>query len=371
MTCPHCQATINRRERTGNHCSKCRRQFAFDPKGNALSLHDLRFRKKVDRLALGGCKYSAGQLRTSLLPKAGGVDGGTIFVVGFVCVIGFVVLLLGAQMHGKSDPRILLMLVGLAFLGGGLFLGIKTYLTFGRPMTDEVFRRDFLERWREVYGSLPKGLVEESDLAALGQVQRPRENLSAVLVCPERELLNCLLANEIPRELRLGLLSTGTPADDWERSTLEALRRNPRLPVLLLHDASAAGVFLAQDLPGLLGLDPIHRILDLGLNAKKSMSKKRFTVRQDVPPELQARLHSAVIGADVAGARPLRRGRAQVSAEELEWLKSGSCSPILALTPASLIKRIRLAMTKLKAYREPLPAEIAAQASLGFLSWPT
>lgn len=369
MTCPHCKAEIKRRERSGNHCSKCRREFAFDPKGNALFLHDLRFRKKADRLALGGFKYSTGQLRTCLLPK-GGMDWGIFFVVGLLIFMGLVALLAGSQMQGRSDPRGLVIFIGLVVLGAGLFVGIKSYLTFGRPMTDEVFRRDFVERWRKVYGAMPKGLIEEAELAALGQIQRPRENLAAVLVCPERELLNCLLANEIPRELRLGLLTTGAPADDWERGTLEALRRNPRLPILLLHDASATGVFLAQDLPALLGLDPHHRILDLGLNAKKSMSKKRFTVRDEVPPELQTRLSSAVIGADAAGARPLRRGRAQVTKEELDWLQSGANSPILALPPASLIKRIRLAMTKLKTYREPLPAEVAAQSALGFLSWP-
>lgn len=369
MTCPHCQASQTLRQRRGRKCSQCQREFAFDPKGNPLALHDLRFRKKVDRLAAGGFKYAAGQLQASVeqpwFPNAGGWC--PFILVGLMAAV--LLTNFATFEWGGVTPGAALVAFGALIFSVVLVL---IFMARFRRVTAEKFRRDYLERWRTVYGSLPNGLISEAELVAAARMLRPREQLSAVVVCPERDVLNCLLVNEVARNLQVGLLSTGLVVDEYEREVIGQLRSNPRLPILLLHDASAEGVFLAQDLPKLLGLDPNHRILDLGLNAKRSIAKGRKVVRRDVPRGLRERLGSSTVGADVAGARPLRRGRAQVSAEELAWLKSGKCSLILGLRPASLIRRVRLAMTKLKTQPEPqeLPQK-TVPATLGFLTWPT
>lgn len=69
MICPHCSASLLRKERSGSRCSKCRRDFALDPKSNPLGLHDLRVRKLANALSDPGrpdaprLRYTPDQLR--------------------------------------------------------------------------------------------------------------------------------------------------------------------------------------------------------------------------------------------------------------------------------------------------------------------
>ena len=71
--------------------------------------------------------------------------------------------------------------------------------------------------------------------------------------------------------------------------------------------------------------------------------------------------------------RPIRRKRAVVAADEIAWLEQGNCSPILGITPRSLIKRIAFALEKLDAKRREKKTagrpDPAAQA-VGYLTWP-
>ncbi len=364
MTCPHCQATINRKERTNRTCSKCNREFAFDPKQNSLGLHDLRFRKTVDRLGAGGFKFTAGQLLLALSRKPAIAAGGYGPAIG-LGIAGLLIAIFGGAVAGEEGA-----LYGLVLMGLGLLAAFFKQFEVFNAITDANFRGFVLERWRAIYGEMPRGLVGEDSLAGLTEEDRPLQNLFGVVVCPDREVLTCLLANGVPRDLQLGLLPTAPPENAWERRQLELLQQNPRLPILLLHDASAECAFLAQDLPKLLGLDARHRIFDLGLNPKKSIAKGRTILDRTIPAEICARLDREAIGADVAGSRPIRRGRAQVTPEELVWLKGGKCSPVRAVPPASIIKRLKLALGKLSPRQPPARVEAESLQSVGFLTGP-
>jgi hypothetical protein len=243
------------------------------------------------------------------------------------------------------------------------------------PLDAARFRIDVLDRWRKVYGAFPQGLV---DLNVLHNVLHDRpdaslpiDNLAAVVVCPEREVLACLLANDIPRRMRVGLLPAAPPFDARQQKVLDALRANPKLPVFALHDASARGVFLARDLRRTLRLNPSHRVYDLGLNPRRSIQKKRLTLGAPVPEEIKARLRGELASPDPV--RPIRRKRAVVAADEIAWLDAGNYSPILAITPRSLIKRIAFALEKIATKQREKKAagrpDAAAQA-VGFLTWP-
>ena len=375
MTCPHCAASLTWKERAWRprSCRVCKKKFAFEPRASPLRLTDVRFRKVAERLGTEGRRFTIAQLRTVLsakaAPPAGGVAGGCLIAFCFAgALVGFA--LLGHPTLGDFDKKFAANAAPV-FLGAGLLLSALHFLLRPKSMTDERFRIKVLNRWRAVHGDLPKGLVDQGFLAALPAEARPRDNLAGVIVCPERGVLDCLLANDVPRSLRLGLLPASAPADEWETSVLALLQRFPSLPVLLLHDASAEGVFLARDLPRLLGLDAAHRIYDLGLNPKKSIVKNRKVHHHPVPRNTLFRLNCEPVGVDVAGSRPIRRGRAQVLPEEMAWLMAGNCAPILAVPPASLIKRLKFALGKLASMRKAARPEGDAAAATGFMSWPS
>ena len=363
VTCPHCSASLTRKQRAGVTCDLCKKEFAFDPKDHSLGLHDLRFRRVTGRLGANGTKYTASQLRLALTRKAP-AKASLLGLAIVLMIVGGLALVFGTA---KSADGFTLAGIGLVLVGIVMLMS-----ALEGPPTEEMRRQQFqfdtLGRWRALYGELPAGLVDEAALAGLAEEERPRQNLVGVVVCPEREILVSLLANGVPGKLRLGLLGTAPPADAWEKDLLELLRKDPRLPVFLLHDASAAGIFLARDLPQTLGLSPEHRIYDLGLNPKKSIAKKRFTESSAVSPEVSARLDREAPGADVAGSRPIRRGRAQVSPEEMAWLKAGNCAPVLAVPPASLIKRLEFALGKLASMKKGARPEGGAIAAAGFMS---
>ena len=331
-----------------------------------MGLNDLRFRKVSERMGADGFKFTASQLRLALSRKPLPEQGGKYLMAGFLGLGGIAAIVLSTAGNNRGGGVLVgMIMVVIAFV----FLG--SALNAPGPATDHTFRFEVLERWRAVHGELPKDLINETSLAGLAEEDRPRSELVGVVICPDRDLLTCLLANGVPRKLRLGLLSTAAaPTDEWEKSLLELLRKDPRLPILLLHDASARDAFLARDLPQVLGLAAGHQIFDLGLNPKKSIAKRRFVIHQAVTPEIQSRLDREALGADVAGSRPIRRGRAQVTAEELGWLKAGNCAPILAVPPASLVKRLTFALEKISPKRPAARSEAAASESVGFMSWP-
>ena len=357
-------------------CDLCKKEFAFDPRVNLLRLHDLRFRRVAEHVGADGFRFTANQLGTALLrrPAVRAVPRWArvlicLFLVGLGLCIAFAFGSMNKVKPGEKnyDPG---LGIGLFIaLAGGIWLAWEFNSKTPSPPTDATMRQEILPRWQAIYGELPRGLIADEALPDLTEEDRPRDGLRGVVVCPEREVLTSLLANGIPRDLRLGLLPTAPPADAWEKSLLEQLQKNSRLPVLLLHDASAEGVFLARDLPQILGLSADHRILDLGLNPRKSIEKNRTAIIRPPTPELLARLAHEAVGADVAGSRPIRRGRAQVTAEEMKWLKAGSCSPILAVPPGSLIKRLKLALRKISP-KKSAGAEIEAPEAVGFMSWP-
>lgn len=371
MTCPHCSKSVTYKQRTGRKCGECRREFAFEPKGHPLALHDNRFRHIVKKLSENGeLRYTADQLRHAVVrkpvaaQKASGA-GCTAAALVAAAIVGFVVGAVVAPLAG-------LFVAGVVAIAGGVAAALRPRRPFvpSMPVGLEAFRSTVIDRWRSVYGEMPQGLVDEKALTTPSAEAHAVEKLDAVVVSPERDVLVCLLANGAAKRLRVGLLPVAPPFDAWEQTVLERLQKNPNLPVLLLHDASAAGAFLARDLPLMLRLDPRHRIYDLGLNPKRSIHKKRLTIGRE-PGPLRARL-DAELAEVSANVHPIRRGRARLTAEEIAWLSDGNSSPILAISPASLYKRIVFALDKIDSKRHPRgdPRAEAAAKAVGFLTWP-
>lgn len=361
MKCPNCSAELKYTERPKRRCSKCSRPFALEPRESPLGLSDLRLRGLAERVsAAGKRRYTPAQLthylsrRNLSALKPPGV--GCMVMIAFFAFLGFMVA--GSALH---------VLVGI--LAAALVIGVGTYwFRTGQesaarpklPLSVADVQSKILAPWREVYGAPPQGLVEESELQRLRGYQPPQAAIRAVLAASSPELLDCLWANELPRRLGLALLSTRLPHSPEELQLITLLRENPRIPLLLLHDASAEGCGLIHTIPAQFNLGAGHPVIDLGLRPREVIEGKLLRLGAPPAPELLAILErQSALG-----------GPHALSTAELEWLRAGNMSPILALPPGRLIRLITQAMRQHGAGAPPAKSAEAAAREVGFMSWP-
>jgi hypothetical protein len=357
MECPSCHAKLLYRQRGGNRCSKCKRPFALEPKVNRLKLHDLRFRKLIAALTNHGTFYYAptqlwyaasrkAVTEQQRLPLGCGLVLALVLAYGVFYLVSALTLL-----------RYGVLLSGLALLGGLWLLYIQRRRPLRRRLPREfnAFQREVIERWRQVYGVVPPGLITDQVLAGLPeQPRQPR----AVLACPDREVLLSLRANRVPQTLQLGLLPIGGVLTPTEQQQLATLRAQPQLPLLLLHDASAEGCLLAERLPELLGFDSRRSIVDLGLRPRQVQQHKLLVLGAQPPFELLPRLQS------LNPTRPV-----PLHADELSWLANGFYTPLAAVAPGRLVQLLQRALDRI-AQPTPQPSPQRRAQAVGFMSWP-
>lgn len=361
MKCPHCNTDQTYRQRGGRRCSKCKREFAFEPRTDPLKLTDMRFTQIADKLSGGGAlSYSVEQLRYALsakvvraqAPTAANTALGCAFFAGLISfiLIGFV----------AGQFQIAIVVVLLIGLGGGLF----AYLQRGKPFYPKLpveplrFEREVLDRFRKVYGHGPPGLITGERLRLLDYRMPLPGMLRGALVCPERAVLDCLRVNGVPEQTGLALIPIGAPLTPAEQDQLAVLRVRPELPLLLLHDASPAGCLLAETAAQSLNLGPQRRVIDVGLRPQTALDRKLLAVGAPPDPALIERL----------------RAQGRLRPAELAWLAEGKVAPILAIPPKRLLAMVSRAVQRLSAPAQPAAARQATpeqQArAVGFLSWP-
>ncbi len=329
MICPHCRDRVGLKERAGNRCGKCNRRFALEPKNNALGMHDVRLRRLFDDLGRDNMRYTVGQLYYAAMRKdlrraarpGYGFAGFLGVVTGAVAVCGLV-----------NTWWVALALAVLPLLA---LLGYVRAARAGRfnqlvrpPMNETTFAQFILGQWRQTYGEDPPGLVRES--RKLGP-NHPDPVLA--VLSPSDAVLVSLWANEIKRrKVALAKRVEDLPAG---------------VPVALLHDVSVAGYLFAERFRA--GL-PERIVVDLTPRPRVVLRGRRPVLRRDQPPrrDQMRRLR------DAGG----------LTDDELAWLGKGWWSPIAALRPATLIRRVETAVDRLGD-----PARRTA-AAVGFLTWP-
>lgn len=365
MKCPHCHADQTYRERSGRRCSKCKREFAFEPRTDSLKLTDIRFNHIAEKLSANGAlSYSVEQLRYALAEKVVRAQAPTSAKAALGCA--FAVGAVGFVFVGFIADQLLLAITValLIWLGGGLFW----YVQRGKPFYPKLpieplrFERDVLDRFRKVYGHGPPGLISGERLRLLDYRMPLPGMLRGALVCPERAVLDCLRVNGVPEQTGLALIPIGGPLTPAEQDQLVVLRTRPDLPLLLLHDASPAGCLLAENAAQALNLGPQRRVIDIGLRPQTAIERKLLAVGAPPDPALIERL----------------RAQGRLGPEELAWLADGKITPIVAITPKRLLAMVNRAAQRLQS-PAPRPAQPPASRqatpeqqaqAVGFLSWP-
>jgi hypothetical protein len=333
MKCIYCGADSKLRERSDGRCSACRHPFAFEPTKDRYKVTDTQFESAVERVSgEGKVQFTRRQLwyefnRKWMKPGFLRSPWGVLPLVG----AGWG---LRAATGGFSEVLLwffLPVLGAAAGIAAGRVLTVWADHRAPRPprrprIPFDAFLREYLGRFRQVHGEvgLPGLLaVRESALPAIPREVPPDVSafsFDRAVVTDRWETAQMLVANRFHFEHNCAVLSVDGYPDGIADTVKEMLRRNPRLTVFALHDASPGGCQLPLTLrePEWFP-DPAVRIVDLGL--------RPGTVRRLRIPTL-------------AGARAKLPPRLSgiLPAKDVAWLASGHAGELAALRPAQVLR---------------------------------
>ncbi|WP_298816508.1 hypothetical protein [Chloroflexus sp.] len=221
------------------------------------------------------------------------------------------------------------------------------------------FEAKTIEPWERIHGLLP-GRIESVTAQQVLVNYVPPKQARALVVSPIDDILICLLANGLPQRFDLGIVRLNRPLPFQER-LIDWVRRNPQVPILLIHDASLAGCLLPHLLPAQWGLTSDHRIIDLGLRPRDARDRQLPWTYAKAPPAL-ARIFDKLAG---------QAGKVDLDQDEIKWLRAGSVTSALYLPPVQLLRLVTQAVAQHAPQVVDPEAEAQAQArAVGFMTWP-
>lgn len=260
MKCIRCDNDSKYPDRKERKCPKCGGLFAFEPK-DGDKVTDMLFKKAIDAVsANGSLRWGVEHLYYEICRrKKVTVPTACVVVPALLCLGLTVVALFG-------KPAFFLMALGAFLIAGGTLIA----RLMSGPLV-KVTEDDFTtwwKRYRETHGD-PPGLIVRQPQPTMPQ------NLEAdigdysfdrAVICDRARTVDLLLANNFHFENNCAVLSIdGYPKGPFE--TVRAmLKRNPRLEVFALHDATLKGCELAH----VLANDPAWfggqvKVVDVGL----------------------------------------------------------------------------------------------------------
>jgi DNA-directed RNA polymerase subunit RPC12/RpoP len=333
MKCIYCGRDSTLRLRTEGRCPACRHRFAFEPTRDRYKVTDPQFESAVERVSGGGkVQFTERHLWYEFNRKwmKPGFWRSPYTALVVAVAVGTPALLLA---RGEIQGTLLAVVLAGVAAGGvaGAVLRLLDMLRAPAPPRPpriplDVFERQYLRRWREVHGvvALPGLLpVREAALPAM-----PREvpadvtafSFDRAVVTDRWETAQMLVANRFHFEHNCAVLSRDGYPDGIADTVKEMLRRNPRLTVFALHDASPGGCLLPLTLrePEWFP-DPAVRIVDLGLRpgtARRARVPALAGPRTQVPPRLAEIL----------------------PAEDVAWLAQGHTAELAALRPEQVLR---------------------------------
>jgi hypothetical protein len=332
MKCVHCGRVSRLRERADGRCPGCGHRFAFNPEARPGGGTDAEFQDAIDRVSDGGrLRFTVRQLwlavnGKSTIPPPPRSSESYMLPGAVALALPGILMAMIPDMGGMLIMAILGGAAGAAMGWGAFQTEMQKYADRIRPrLPFDVFLSGPLRWWREVHGDIP-GLLDPGDTDAAAeppQVPADMAGWDRAVVTDRWGMARMLVANGFHLEHRCAVLSRdGYPAGSAD-TIKETLRRNPRLTVFALHDASPEGCQLPLDLrePEWFP-DPSVRVVDLGMR-----------------PETVMRLKLPWIpGKPMAGwtlPPPLTE---LLSYDDRRWLAAGNVYELAALPSAKLMR---------------------------------
>jgi hypothetical protein len=258
VKCARCGHDSKYKDRSGGRCPGCQGHFAFEPQKKD-PVTDTAFQSAIDAVsAKGRVRWGVEHLHYEIARRR----RRRRFPVALRVVLFVVGLAVGSGIHSW----VLGVIVG-ALAAVGLPAVIRRLASPVLAVTSDEFSR-LWKRWQGVHGN-PKGVIVRTSHPA---APRPAEpdladySFDRAVICDRARTVDLLVANNFHFENNCAVLSVGGyPPGPFE--TIRAmLRRNPRLQVFALHDATAAGCRLAHQLAtSPEWFQSLPRITDVGL----------------------------------------------------------------------------------------------------------
>ncbi len=324
MKCIKCQTDSKYSERTGGACPKCRGRFAFEPKsGDPFT--DSAFAAAIDRVsAHDAVRFTEANLYYELArSKRSAASRKTIFVL-----LGIGIGVVGGLISVTSES-VVPVLASLPLAVVILVVGIVSKPSATPALTYGAFA-SMLGKWKEAHGAPAKLVHRIAPITRKEPTKAlPRElatySFDRAVICDRPETVDLLLANNFHFENNCAILSVTRYPEAVFAPVLEMLRRNPRIEVYALHDASVEGHALARK----LATSPqwfrgIGRVTDVGILVKHAAKMRGLW--QALP---QSRT-------------PAFR---DLTAAENDWLGKYELE-LAAIRPEQVIKRLFRAMTQ-------------------------
>jgi hypothetical protein len=332
--CGHCGSLVRRKYFPADgKCRSCGKKFVFtQAEGDRLS--DGFFLACINRVSSQGqirwmrdhLYYELRRGRRKIPAKAGCMLGfftiwGTMMVGG----IGAIVMQeLGAP-HLSSLP-IIVLLIGIPVVGYWI---MRRRTSFNR-MTPAEFDAVW-KRWTKENG-IPEGMLKKPGKSGNGGSAPDLDKYSfdRVVICERSEIAACLLANNFHIDNGCAVLGVDRyPAASFDKIR-EMLRGNPDVKVFVIHDASARGCALPEQICRDRDWFPeATEIFDVGLRPTQCKALKACYL-------------------PASGAAPPAVDCPTYSEAELKWLGSHSV-PLEAVPADKLMRALAGGFSKLAA----------------------
>ncbi len=345
MKCIHCGKKSSRLQRRGGRCPACNHAFTFDPARDRFGISDADFHKAIQSVSAGGrLFFGPRKLWYELNARLPG-DGTTGWNhFASACLYGGGAAGVALGVLDVVDLHVFPLLILGTMAGMAVLAIVKLLLPeLGDPpppplkIPYPVFSTEYLPRWESVHGPIARLLPE----SAPGTAGVPREvpadvaafSFDRAVVTQHAGTAAMLVANRFHFEHACAVLSLDGYPFGIAETVREMLRRNPRLTVFALHDASAEGVQLPFTLrePAWFP-ERATLIVDAGLRTgRPGQSGRAFTpplpVRQGPPVTLPKHVREALPDADAA------------------WFEAGNRAELAALRPEQIMKMLQWAFT--------------------------
>jgi len=192
-------------------------------------------------------------------------------------------------------------------------------------LANEVQIDEWLERWQTANGVLEKLLPTPAQNAFPATIDSPA--IACAIICQSDEIAQFLIANNVNSDNDCTILSiNGYPQNIFD-TAMEILRHNADVKIYALHDATPAGIDLANQLrtnPNWFANQDI-KIFDLGIFPHQILENRDMFVQ------------SSKTMAEAARQLPYKV-RLDLTLEEMAWLDAGNFVELESLEPPRLLR---------------------------------
>lgn len=307
-----------------------------------------------------------------VLPNLSRGNVGALFVPGAINLF-FLLVLLNQSTTRKASARSrriaarCLQIQGIALLVGGLLMSVElsSFILFAfavvvgllamylgrwqyrvqantaqKPLIEWNQFREWLNRWQQINPiATLLSPPSENALPAAIDPEVTAYSFDRLVVTDSATIAHVLIANNFHFENNCAILSiTGYPQSIFQ-TTMEMLRRNPKLEVFAFHDCSGEGMALGHHLRthSQWFANTTIEIFDVGLRPRQVVALPNVSIANTT--------ESANVAKRLAPAV-----RQQLSADELAWLDEGNVVLLESFTTQRLIQALNRGIAGSRSY---------------------